>query len=149
MTQRKQSNQFDQTKFCQSVRKRYRRRFKKGMNATDAEIMKVIKDYLSDTVDKVSKGKKVVFSKDSYMQVIGVPVLEHPTYKQMIGKGKYLVNGTFKKANNLNSKRNDFVYGIEYVNTNTKEKIYFDPHPEFKRKVSKELRENNNYYQVK
>ncbi len=119
------------------------------MNATDAEIMKVIKNALAFWVEQVARGKKVVFSKDSYMQVIGVPVLEHPTYKQMIGKGKYLVNGTFKKANNLNSKRNDFVYGIEYINTNTKEKIYFDPHPEFKRKVSKELRENNNYYQVK
>lgn len=149
MTKRKPSNQFKQGDFCKTVRKRYKRRFKATMKAKDSEIMKVINDWLEDTVELVANGKKVMFSKDSYMQVIGTPVMEHKTFKQMIGKGKYLVNGVMKKADNLNSRRNDFVYGIEYVNPKTKEKIYFKPHYTFKAKVSKALRETNNYYTVK
>jgi len=142
-------NQFKQDKFCQTVRKRYKRRFKKTMDCTDAEIMKVINEWLEETADAISRGKKVKLSKDSYMQVIGTPILEHKTYRNVVGKGNYLTSNGMKKANNMNSKRNDHVFAITYVNPNSKEQIYFTAHPSFKKKVSEELRTNNNYYHTK
>ena len=67
MTKRKPSNQFDQTKFCQSVRKRYRRRFKKGMNATDAEISKIAANTKIGLVTSINEG-------------FGLPILEFRNY---------------------------------------------------------------------
>lgn len=149
MMKRKLKNQFNQKDFCSAVRKRYRRRFKEGMNTSDAEIMKVIWEYLDDVKDKVIRGKKVNLDKHSYIQVIGKPALEHDGFKRLVSKGKILVGNTLKKADNLNQRRNDHVYGIEYVNAKSKEKIYFDPHPDFKKKVSIALRKSNNYYETK
>ena len=142
-------NQFKQDKFCQSVRKRYKKRFKKAMPYKDSEVMKVINEWLEETVEAVSQGKKVKLSKDSYMQVIGTKILEHKTYREVVGKGNYLTSNGMKKANNMNSKRNDAVYAITYVNPSSKEKIYFTAHPSFRKKVSDALRTNNNYYHVK
>lgn len=145
MTKRKLKNQFNQKDFCSVVRKRYKRRFKKGMNATDAEIMKVIWEYLDEVKEKVIKGKKVNFDKYSYMQVIGIPAIQHSTFGLRLS-GKSLAGNFIKKADNINHRRGDFVYGIKYVNEKSKEKIYFDAHPEFSKRVHKELVETNVYY---
>lgn len=147
MTKPKRKNQFSADKFCQSVRKRYKRRFKKGVNATDGQIMKVIGDYLDYVIEQVVKGKKVILNKYSYIQVVGVPVLEHETYVNLSKKGLVLSRAGLRKAKEL-PKRKDFVYGIKYVNTISKEKIYFTPHPSFSAKVHKALQETNTYYHI-
>lgn len=147
MTQRKRKNQFEAGKFCISVRKRYKRRFKKGMNATNAEIMKVINDSLQFWINEAVKGKKVILNKYSYIQVVGVPVLEHKSYVNLSKQGLVLSRAGLRKAKRL-PKRKDFVYGIKYVNTISKEKIYFTPHPSFSAKVHKALQETNTYYHI-
>lgn len=147
MMKQKLKNQFNQKDFCSVVRKRYRRKFKQGMKATNSEIMKVIWDYLEEVKEKVIKGKKVNFDKHSYMQVTGIPAIEHPTLGLRL-KGKSLAGNFIKKADNINHRRGDFIYGIKYVNTKAKEKIYFDPHHKFSKRVHKELVETNVYYDI-
>lgn len=147
MMKRKRKNQFQQVKFCQFVRKRYRRRFKKGSNATDSEIMKVINDWLEYVMDEVIKGKKVMLNKNSYIQVVGIPVLEHKSYVNLTKKGLVLGRSGIRKATGL-PRRKDFIYRIEYVNTMAKEKIYFDPHPDFSGKVHRALEQTNVYYHI-
>lgn len=140
-------NQFHSSKFCQSVRKKYRRRFKKGVNASDGQIMKVIGDFLEYVMEEVVKGKKVVLNKYSYIQVVGVPVLEHKSYVNLAKQGLVLSRAGIRKAKEL-PRRKDFVYGIKYVNTISKEKIYFTPHPSFSARVHKALEETNTYYHI-
>lgn len=147
MTKRKRKNQFNSPKFCQGVRKRYRKRFKKGVNASDGEIMKVIYDYLEYVMDEVIKGKKVMLGKHSYIQVVGVPVLEHASFVNLSKQGLVLSRAGIRKAKGL-SRRKDFVYGIKYENTLSKEKIYFDPHPMFSMRVHKALEETNTYFHI-
>ncbi len=147
MTKQKRNNQWQIPKFCQSVRKRYRRRFKKGVNASDGQIMKVINDLLEYVMDEVVKGKKVMLGKNSYIQVVGVPVLEHKSYVNLAKQGLILSRAGIRKAKEL-PRRKDFVYGIEYVNTMAKEKIYFDPHPSFSGRVHKALEQTNTYYHI-
>jgi hypothetical protein len=140
-------NQFKQIDFCKTVRKRYKRRFKKGSNLTDAQIMKVIKEYLEEVKEQVISGKKVMFDKHSYMRVVGVPFLEHPSIG-LRKSGKYAVGNYIKKADNLSGRRGDFIFKIEYVNEKSKEKIYFNAHPDFSRKVRESIINTNTFYPI-
>lgn len=147
MMKRKRKNQFQTDKFCKSVRKRYRKRFKKSISATNGEIMKCLGDILEWVMDEVVKGKKVVLNKYSYIQVIGVPILEHKSYMNLAKQGLAVGKNGVRKSAGL-PRRKDFIYGIEYVNTISKEKIYFNPHPAFSGRVHKALEETNVYYHI-
>lgn len=109
--------------------------------------MKVINDWLGYVMDEVIKGKKVMLDKYSYIRVVGVPVLEHKSYMNLAKQGLVVRKNGVLKAAGL-PKRKDFVYGIEYVNTISKEKIYFDPHPSFSSRVHRTLEETNTYFHI-
>ena len=149
MKLKRRRNQFDKKKFCQSTRKRFRKRYKKGIDATDGEIMRVINEWLESVIEEVVKGKKVKFDKHSYVQVVGVPSLEHKGFQAMIRRGKSNARGFIKKADNMNYRRGDFVFKIVYVNETAKEKMYFTAHKDFSSRVHKALIETNNYYEIK
>lgn len=145
---RKLNNQFKQDKFCETVRRRYKRRFKKAIGIRDSEIMKEINSYLNEVMDEVIKGKKVILDKHSYMRVVGIPAVEHKAFARLAGKG--LTLSTKGKVTTIKSipRRKDFIYKIVYVNTITDKKIYFDAHPKFKEKLKKSLNETNTHYHI-
>jgi hypothetical protein len=119
-----------------------------GINATDGEIMKVVDDFLEDVMDRVVAGKKVVLNKYSYIQVVGRPITENKAYMTLAKQGLAIGRNGVRKIAKI-SRRKDFVYKIEYVNTISKEKIYFEPHPDFSARVHKALEETNTYFDTK
>lgn len=143
----KLKNQFRADKFCSMVRRRYKKRFKKVMPFSDADVMREISLYLNEIMDEVIKGKKVILDKHSYIQVIGAPAVENKTYARLVSKG-LIFNG--KRISKITSipRRRDIVYGIEYVNTITDKRIYFDPHKDFKKRLRKSLEETNTHYHI-
>ena len=109
--------------------------------------MKVINNYLSEVIDQVVKGKKVMFDKHSYMRVVGVPMMERSTFA-LRKVGKCIAGNYIKKADNMNTRRGDFTFHIEYVNDKSKQKIYFNAHPDFSRRVRMSLINTNTYYPI-
>lgn len=148
MMKRKLKPQFQQDKFCDMVRRRYKRRFKKGIGVGNSEIMKEINLYLNEIIDEVIKGKKVIIDKHSYMQVIGTPAVENKVFSRLASKG--LTLSTKGKVTTIKSipRRKDIIYKIVYVNTITDKKIYFDAHPKFKERLKKSLNETNTHYKI-
>lgn len=146
--QKKPKNQFNKDRFFELVRKRYKKRYGRTIGLRDSEIMSRVNIWIEGVINGVVNGKKVKLDKHSYIQVIGTPVLEDEGFKRIVGNGRYIAGGIVKKADNMNYKRNDVKYKIYYVNSLAKEKIYFEAHKDFKKRVHKALVETNNYYKI-
>jgi hypothetical protein len=136
-------NQFDIRTVCKQSKYKLR---KLGVKVTNRQIKEVVNKWIEDLKKDVIAGKRVMIDKNSYIQVIGTPILKHKSAVKLISNGKYVTrSGYVKPADNMNFKRNDFVYGIKYENKN---KLIFTPSKSFSKSVNHSLTNTNTYYHL-
>lgn len=143
-----QSNQFSQKHFIALTKKRFKKKFKKTVTAT--EINKVWKDWVQyHIIDGVIDGDDVKIDKHSSIRIVGTPVLEDGTFKSLILNGRMVNRGGVVTSPKRNIKRKDFKYKIVYVNKLAKDKaLYFKASPKFAKQVHEALINTNNYYPI-
>lgn len=148
MMSKNKTNQFSQTHFIELTKKRFRKKFKKGISAR--EINKICKDWIQlYIIDNVLDGQKVKIDKHSSIRVIGRPVLEDENFKSLIRKGKIMNRGGVLVDDNRSLKRKDYKYKIVYENKLAKNKaLYFKASASFSKQVHQSLINTNQYYPI-
>lgn len=150
MTRKKPSsyNDFDQAHFTKITKRRFKKKFKKEISAT--EINKIWKDFVQyGIIRNVLKGNCVRIDKHSTIQVVGVPVTEDKPFMNLMKNGRILrQNGTIRKADQL-GKRKEFKYSFEYKNSLAKNKIIFKADKKFKKQLIDTLNNTFTYFQIK
>lgn len=150
MTRKRQDsyNDFDQAHFIKLTRRRFKKRFKKEIKAS--EINKIWKDFVQyGIVQKVLKGDCVKIDKHSTIQVVGEKIEENSRFVNLLKKGLIIrQNGEIKKVLNRGV-RNDFKYKILYINRLAKGNLIFKANTEFKKQLVNTLNTTNNYFQIK
>lgn len=148
MISNKSNNQFNQTHFIKLTKKRFRKKFKKGISAR--EINKIWKDWVQyHIIDGVIEGDKVKIDKHSSIRLVGMPILEDKTFKGLILSGRMINRGGVSSPIKRNIKRKDFKYKIVYENKLAKDKaLYFKASPNFAKQVHLALINTNNYYPI-
>lgn len=150
MTRKRQNskNDFDQAHFVKLTKRRFKKRFKKNITAT--EINKIWKDFVQyGIIQKVLKGDCVKIDKHSTIQVIGEKIEENSRFVNLLKQGLIVrQTGVIKKVL-TRGVRNDFKYKIVYNNKLAKGKLIFNANANFKKQLVETLNTTNNYFQIK
>ena len=148
MTNNKLNSQFNQKHFIALTKKRFKKKFKTTITAT--EINKMWKDWVQyHIIDGVIDGDKVKIDKHSSIKIVGVPVLDDNSFKGLILSGRMVNRSGVASPIKRNIKRKDFKYKIVYENKLAKDKaLYFKASPKFAKQVHEALINTNNYYQI-
>jgi hypothetical protein len=145
---KKPRNQFSKKRFISLVKKRFKKKFGKPISTKD--INEIVGNWLEyGVIQEVLDGNEVKLGKHASIQVVGEPILESKSL-ELLKKGLYVTrDGKLKKADNINRKRGNVKYGIEYKNSLAGDKkIYFKPAQSFSRRVHKALIETDTYYKI-
>jgi hypothetical protein len=148
MTSSKLNNQFSQKHFIALTKKRFKKKFKKPISATD--INKIWKDWVQyHIIDGVIDGDKVKIDKHSSIRIVGMPILDDNSFKGLIMSGRMINRGGSVTSPKMNPKRKEFKYKIVYENKLAKDKaLYFKASPKFAKQVHQALINTNNYYPI-
>lgn len=148
MTSSKLNNQFSQKHFIALTKKRFKKKFKKPISATD--INKIWKDWVQyHIIDGVIDGDKVKIDKHSSIRIVGMPILDDNSFKGLIMSGRMINRGGGVTSPKMNPKRKEFKYKIVYENKLAKDKaLYFKASPNFAKQVHQALINTNNYYPI-
>jgi hypothetical protein len=149
MTRKRQNsnNDFDQAHFIKLTKRRFKKKFKKEITAT--EINKIWKDFVQyGIIQNVLKGNCTKIDKHSTIQVIGEKIEEDSRFVKLLKQGLIVrQTGDIKKVLSRGV-RNDFKYKIVYKNKLAKGKLIFNASADFKRQLVKTLNTTNNYFQI-